>query len=145
MVIWTFKLLLVDKNWILALFYFSGYDTWHDASQKGRSVGGIVATINPLLSRYVSLYFITYEFVTRLHSYKQKLIMIFFAFFLGELHHFPHEQRRMHWQNSNLCSKSSKRVSFISYNFLFPAIQSFYWRRLVPSSVHKTKIEFILV
>ena len=31
-----------------------GYDTWHDASQKGRSVGGVVATINPLLSRYVS-------------------------------------------------------------------------------------------
>ena len=45
---------------IFALFYISGYDTWHDASQKGRSVGGIVATINPLLSRYVSFYFITH-------------------------------------------------------------------------------------
>merc|ERR1712036_35508 len=31
-----------------------GYDTWHDASQKGRSVGAVVATINPSLSRYVS-------------------------------------------------------------------------------------------
>ena len=50
------------------VFYFSGYDTWHDASQKGRSVGGIVATINPLLSRYVSFYFITYGFIIILHS-----------------------------------------------------------------------------
>jgi len=31
-----------------------GYDTWHDASQKGRSVGAVVATINPSLSRFVS-------------------------------------------------------------------------------------------
>lgn len=31
-----------------------GYDTWHDSSQKGRSVGAVVATINPSLSRFVS-------------------------------------------------------------------------------------------
>ena len=82
------------KNCIFALFYFSGYDTWHDASQKGRSVGGVVATINPLLSRYVSLFYyiwIYYHF-TRL---KAEINYDFF-FFLGELHHFPQQQRRMH-------------------------------------------------
>merc|ERR1712141_181567 len=31
-----------------------GYDTWHDASQKGLSIGAVVATTNPALTRFHS-------------------------------------------------------------------------------------------
>ena len=31
-----------------------GIDCYHDSAQKGRSVGGIVASLNPLLTRYYS-------------------------------------------------------------------------------------------
>ena len=34
--------------------FFTGYDTWHDASQKGLAVGAVVATTNTSLTRFHS-------------------------------------------------------------------------------------------
>ena len=39
--------------WII-LSFFLGYDTWHNSSQKGQSVGGFVSTTNTTLSRFYS-------------------------------------------------------------------------------------------
>ena len=40
--------------WTSIVNFISGYDTWHDASQKGLAVGAVVATTNTSLTRFHS-------------------------------------------------------------------------------------------
>ena len=41
-------------NRVYDIFLCLGYDTWHNSSQKGQSVGGLVCSTNQTLTRFYS-------------------------------------------------------------------------------------------
>ncbi len=45
---WAIKMPQIDGLMVI------GYDSWHDTTQKGTSVGAVVSTVNSTLTRYTS-------------------------------------------------------------------------------------------